>query len=87
MSGDWQTSSLTNSVASDQAGRPVQLALSVAMRLGQSPDSPLCMRDLIKAFDSVDRETASQILLSRGAPTKLVALIRALHTRINPQLG
>ncbi len=37
------------------------------------------MLDLAKAFDSVDREMASQILLSRGAPPKLVALIRDLH--------
>ncbi len=35
--------------------------------------------DLTKAFDSVDREMAWQILLSRGAPQKLVALIRDLH--------
>ena len=38
------------------------------------------MLDLTKAFDSVDREMAWQILLSRGAPPKLVALIRNLHT-------
>ncbi len=40
----------------------------------------ICMLDLTKAFDSVDREMAWQILLSRGAPPKLVALIRDLHT-------
>jgi len=39
----------------------------------------ICMLDLTKAFDSVDREMAWQILLSRGAPQKLVALIRDLH--------
>ena len=33
----------------------------------------ICMLDLTKAFDSVDREMAWQILLSRGAPPKLVA--------------
>ncbi len=38
------------------------------------------MLDLTKAFASVDREMAWQILLSRGAPPKLVALIRDLHT-------
>ncbi len=40
----------------------------------------ICMLDLTKAFASVDREMAWQILLSRGAPPKLVALIRDLHT-------
>ncbi len=37
------------------------------------------MLDLTKTCDSVDREMAWQILLSRGAPPKLVALIRDLH--------
>ncbi len=40
----------------------------------------ICMLVLTKAFDSVDREMAWQLLLSRGAPPKLVALIRDLHT-------
>ena len=40
----------------------------------------ICMLDLTKAFDSVDREMAWQILLSRGAPPKLVTVIRDLHT-------
>ena len=40
----------------------------------------ICMLDLTKAFDSLDREMAWQILLSKGAPPKLVALIRDLHT-------
>ena len=40
----------------------------------------LCMLDLTKAFDSVDRNMAWQILLSRGVPPKLVALIKDLHT-------
>ncbi len=40
----------------------------------------ICMLDLTKAFDSVDRSMAWQILLSRGAPSKLVALIKDLHT-------
>jgi len=39
-----------------------------------------CMLDLTKAFDSVVREMAWQILLSRGATPKLVTLIRGLHT-------
>jgi hypothetical protein len=39
----------------------------------------VCMLDLTKAFDSVDREMAWQILLSRGATPKLVILIRDLH--------
>ena len=39
----------------------------------------ICMPDLTKAFDSVDRGMAWQILLSRGAPQKLVALIKDLH--------
>ena len=38
------------------------------------------MLDLTKAFDSVDRHMAWQILLSRGVPPKLVALIKDLHT-------
>ena len=37
------------------------------------------MLDIIKAFDSVDREMAWQILLSRDTPPKLVALIKDLH--------
>ena len=46
------------------------------------------MLDLTKAFDSVDMEMSWQILLSRGAPPKLVALIRDLHTHhSNPDLG
>ena len=40
----------------------------------------LGMLDLTKAFDSVDRGFAWQILLHRGAPAKLVALIKDLHT-------
>ena len=40
----------------------------------------LCMLDLTKAFDSVDRSMTWQILSSRGVPAKLVALIRDLHT-------
>ncbi len=42
------------------------------------------MLDLAKAPDSVDREMAWQILLSRGAPPKLVALIRDRHTHHSP---
>ena len=38
------------------------------------------MLDLTKAFDSVDRDMAWHILLSRGVPSKLVALIKDLHT-------
>ena len=40
----------------------------------------ICMLDLTKALESVDREMAWQILLSRGAPPKLIALIRDFHT-------
>ena len=40
----------------------------------------MCMLDLTKAFDPVDRGMAWQILLSRGVPPKLVALIKDLHT-------
>ena len=40
----------------------------------------ICMLDLTKAFDSVDRNMAWQVLLSRGVPPKLVALIKDLHT-------
>ena len=38
------------------------------------------MLDLTKAFDSVDRDMAWQILQSRGVPDKLVTLIKDLHT-------
>ncbi|DBA97280.1 TPA: hypothetical protein ACH3X1_015025 [Trebouxia sp. C0004] len=44
------------------------------------------MLDLDKAFDSVDREMASQILLSRGAPPKLVALIRGTQLQVDNRL-
>ena len=40
----------------------------------------LCMLDLTKAFDSMERDMAWQILLSRGVPNKLVTLIKDLHT-------
>ena len=40
----------------------------------------MCMLDLTKAFDSVNRSMTWQILLSRGVPPKLVALIKDLHT-------
>jgi len=42
------------------------------------------MLDLAKAFDSVDKEMPWQILLSRGAPPKLVNLIKDLHTHHSP---
>ncbi|KAL3147528.1 hypothetical protein ABBQ38_014582 [Trebouxia sp. C0009 RCD-2024] len=38
------------------------------------------MLDLPKTFDSVDQNMARQILLSRGVPPKLVALIKDLRT-------
>ncbi len=40
----------------------------------------ICMLDLAKAFDSADRDLAWRILLTRGAPPKLVALLKDLHT-------
>ena len=46
---------------------------------GKQQASFLGMLDL-KAFDSIDRGLAWQILLHRGAPAKLVALIKDLHT-------
>lgn len=42
------------------------------------PCSYVCW--ISKAFDSVDRHVAWQILLSRGVPPRLVALIKDLHT-------
>ena len=62
----------------------VSLRLPCKSGLGQGPDSPLCMLDLAKAFDSVDKEMPWQILLSRGAPPKLVNFIRDLHTHHSP---
>ena len=38
------------------------------------------MLNLTKAFDSVNRDLAWHILSCRGAPAKLVALLRDLHT-------
>ncbi len=38
------------------------------------------MLDLAKAFDSADRNLAWHILLTQGAPTKLVILLKDLHT-------
>lgn len=40
----------------------------------------LMLVDLSKAFDSMDRNMAWQILSSRGITPKLVALIKDLHT-------
>ena len=49
--------------------------------IGPGTKARLCTSaDLTKAFDSVDREMAWQLLLSRGAPPKLVALIKDRHT-------
>ena len=48
---------------------------------GQRQSLYICMLDLTKAFDSVDRGMAWQILLRRSAPPKLVALIKDLHTQ------
>ncbi len=39
------------------------------------------MLDLTKAFESVDREMAWQMLLSKGAPPKPVTFIQDLHTQ------
>ena len=39
-----------------------------------------CILYLTKASESVDRDMAGQILLTRGAPPQLIALIRDLHT-------
>ena len=38
------------------------------------------MLDLAKTFDSADRDLAWRILLTQGAPPKLVALLKDLHT-------
>ena len=38
-----------------------------------------CFLDLSKAFDSADRSILWQIMESRGAPAKLIALIKNLH--------
>ena len=40
----------------------------------------ICVVDLAKASDSADWDLAWRILLIRGAPPKLVALLRDLHT-------
>jgi hypothetical protein len=39
----------------------------------------VCFIDITKAYDSVDRETAWKTLLHRGAPPKLVHLVRDKH--------
>ena len=40
----------------------------------------ICRLDLAKASDSADREPMWRVLVTRGAPPKLVALLRDLHT-------
>jgi hypothetical protein len=40
----------------------------------------ICFIDITKAYDSVDRETAWKALLHRGAPPKIVQLLRDMHT-------
>ena len=40
----------------------------------------ICFIDITKAYDSVDRETAWKALLHRGAPPKIVELLRDMHT-------
>ena len=78
----WQTISLMSSVAN----RSIMDALfSLRLLCNGAWDKGktlyICMLDLTKAFDSVDRGMAWQILLSRGALPKLVALIKDLQTQ------
>ena len=40
----------------------------------------ICFIDITKAYDSVNRETAWKALLHRGAPPKIVELLRDMHT-------
>ena len=48
--------------------------------LEQKEDLVICMLDLAKAFDSANRDLAWRILLTRGAPLKLAASLKDLHT-------
>ena len=81
----WHITCSTSNVGSDQTEALFTLssvcAYSVTRHGTKGKTLHICMLDLTKAFDSVDREMAWQILLSRGAPPKLVALIRDLHTQ------
>jgi hypothetical protein len=52
----------------------------------------ICLIDITKAYDSVNRETAWKALLHRGAPPKIVELLRDMHTNTRyvvraPRLG
>ena len=40
----------------------------------------LCFIDICKAYDSIDRDTAWNTLIHRGAPTKVVSLLRDMHS-------
>ncbi len=60
--------------------RSVQPMTCLRIGVEQRTKLYMCMLDLTKASDSVDRGRAWQILLSTGAPPKLVALIKDLHT-------
>jgi hypothetical protein len=39
----------------------------------------ICFIDIAKAYDSVDRDTAWNTLLHRGAPPKIIRLLRDMH--------
>ena len=68
-----------SSVASDQAGALLTLCLAGNRAWDKGQTLHICMLDLTKASDAVDKGMAWQILLSRGASPKRVALIRGLH--------
>ena len=70
---------LADNLLDEQCGfRPSRNTVDALFSLRQT--FHICMLDLTKASDSVDREMAWQTLLSRGAPPKLVSLIKDLHT-------
>ena len=78
---NYHTIALQNMTGKPMPACCVRPAPSLQMRLWTKTGLSL---DLAKAVDSVDREVARQILLIWGAPPKLVALNRDLHTHHSP---
>ena len=56
------------------------LKMALQERRGRNLDSYVLFVDLVKAFDSVNRQMLLEILRKYGIPEKLIDIIRRLHT-------
>lgn len=81
---NWAEGSLLEGQCGFRKGRGCNDAIFTLKSLlerAHRKDTPvqLCFIDLSKAYDSVDRDLAWCVMRQRGAPTKLVALLKDLH--------